>query len=485
MMKKLLMIFSVTLMVIGSTATLKAQNYLTVCGTVVGANGTPVTVHMVDSTTGQQWTTVTDVNGNFCDSVNPTYTQGFLMVYITDCNGNIASQSFTYFPGNQNFTLTFMYCNFLQTNVGLCVTVSNLPLGVPVMVFVQTAPTMIYDTLVFNGPGTVTLCDTLMVNNMGGTVTLQMQDCNGTNTSQTLTYGPGNMNLSSVFDYCPAVQNFVTYCITMNNIPGGLAVPVVMYDSIQGISTTLNFPGMGSYTICDTVWNTGNSGQLYFYFYDCNGAVQANTFSYGPGNYSASYNWDYCPQGGGGCYSYFTTTYDSTSNTFYVTVDSLTMSQAVTYNWNFGDNTTSTLPNPTHQYNSLSLYNVCLTITTANGNVCTYCHNIGFDSLGNVVTKLSSGFNLVVLPQGPTGISQNESSMFEVYPNPVKDILTVKSTSLTAEISVYIYSVNGEKVIEENNTGLLQLNLSQLKQGMYFARIVNGSVIENVKLIKQ
>ncbi len=40
---------------------------------------------------------------------------------------------------------------------------------------------------------------------------------------------------------------------------------------------------------------------------------------------------------------------------------------ATSYKWDFGDSTTSTLPNPTHTYNSLGNFNVQLVVTNANG----------------------------------------------------------------------------------------------------------------------
>ena len=45
----------------------------------------------------------------------------------------------------------------------------------------------------------------------------------------------------------------------------------------------------------------------------------------------------------------------------------------ITYNWNFGDLTTSNLQNPTHTYASPGTYNACLTVinTLSNGDTCT------------------------------------------------------------------------------------------------------------------
>ena len=44
-----------------------------------------------------------------------------------------------------------------------------------------------------------------------------------------------------------------------------------------------------------------------------------------------------------------------------------TVTNAATYQWNFGDGNTSTLPNPNHTYNATGQYTVTLTVTSANG----------------------------------------------------------------------------------------------------------------------
>ncbi|MEM7106304.1 MAG: PKD domain-containing protein [Bacteroidota bacterium] len=45
----------------------------------------------------------------------------------------------------------------------------------------------------------------------------------------------------------------------------------------------------------------------------------------------------------------------------------------VTYAWDFGDNGTSTVANPSHTYNGPGQYTVCLTTTDADGTICSYC----------------------------------------------------------------------------------------------------------------
>ena len=51
-------------------------------------------------------------------------------------------------------------------------------------------------------------------------------------------------------------------------------------------------------------------------------------------------------------------------------------SVVATYLWNFGDNSTSTLANPTHQFAGHGTYNVCLTISTSTGCQSSECKQI-------------------------------------------------------------------------------------------------------------
>lgn len=47
-----------------------------------------------------------------------------------------------------------------------------------------------------------------------------------------------------------------------------------------------------------------------------------------------------------------------------------------TYHWDFGDSNTDTIPNPTHIYDTLGIFNVCLTITDSLGCSATYCDSV-------------------------------------------------------------------------------------------------------------
>jgi len=88
------------------------------------------------------------------------------------------------------------------------------------------------------------------------------------------------------------------------------------------------------------------------------------------------------------CQSYFAYTFSpANNNTVSFTDYSQTSGGTVSYIWNFGDSTSSSLANPTHTYAANGTYTACLTITVANPNgviTCTdtYCKNVTISTSG-------------------------------------------------------------------------------------------------------
>jgi PKD repeat protein len=76
---------------------------------------------------------------------------------------------------------------------------------------------------------------------------------------------------------------------------------------------------------------------------------------------------------------------------------STTTGSIVSWAWDFGDGNTSTQQNPTHAYNSMGNFQVCLTITTSTGCSNTYCTTV---NVGGV--SCSSTLSASVAPAGVT-----------------------------------------------------------------------------------
>ena len=156
------------------------------------------------------------------------------------------------------------------------------------------------------------------------------------------------------------------------------------------------------------------------------------------------------------CTASYTTVYDSTLNLFTITVDSATIATATSYNWDFGDGSTSTLAAPSHVYAVDSLYNVCMEVVYSPGYSCTYCHTIGIDSAGNIIRD--GGFTLNV-HSATTAISENNTNEIAVtiYPNPNTGIFQLIFNSQTqSNTQLSIYNVIGEKVYSRDSKQLNQ-----------------------------
>lgn len=73
---------------------------------------------------------------------------------------------------------------------------------------------------------------------------------------------------------------------------------------------------------------------------------------------------------------------------------------------------------------------------------------------------------------------------FSVYPNPVKDILTIDSDSEATNVAVY--NLLGQQIIAKSLTANQDtVDVSNLEAGTYFVKLDSGNQVKTVKVIKQ
>jgi hypothetical protein len=94
----------------------------------------------------------------------------------------------------------------------------------------------------------------------------------------------------------------------------------------------------------------------------------------------------------------------------------------------------------------------------------------------NTILKVTEGATLT--------IEDSELSKLVIYPNPVKDILTINTPAIITNRIATVFDINGKRILNsklEANT----LDVSQLQSGVYFLRLeANGKSVKR-KFIKQ
>ena len=130
--------------------------------------------------------------------------------------------------------------------------------------------------------------------------------------------------------------------------------------------------------------------------------------------------------------------------------------------WNFGDGTTSTQQNPTHNFATNGSYTVTLTLTVC-GKVYTKTKQITISSLSNDAFDFSE---------------------IQVFPNPATDYVQITNLGYD-EISVW--DINGKniplKVIKDNLFYTIDMN--NIASGIYFIRVTKEGTNESFKIIKK
>ncbi|NNC84798.1 MAG: T9SS type A sorting domain-containing protein [Bacteroidia bacterium] len=462
-----------------STVICVTVNNLPGAGTTV-----PVIVYSAPGTVGDTLLFTGTGTQTLCDTFQLATGTNSFIVSMIDCNGNNVSTVATANPMFPTTNVTLDYCQVL-TPVTVCGTVSGTNgMSVPVIMVDSLSGNLF--TIMTDTSGN--FCDSLLLPSPFGLLLAYIIDCNGVAVYQTAPYSPTGPNYNFSFNYCNTIPTSVVVCVTVDNLPGvNTTVPVIVNANGGGTgSDTLLFMANGSLTICDTIQTT-STGVVLITMTDCNGNTVTQAIQYNPMLPVVNVTLDYCPTTPP-CYAFWTSTYDSLMNTFYITVDSVTLAQAQTFFWDFGDSTFSTLPNPTHQFAANGLYNVCLTINATGGSVgCTYCHTIGITPNGSVITR-TAGFNVVVLPQNTTSIDDDiESLNYSIYPNPVSNMLNVEVADAAKDVHLTVYTTTGIVVQEElfENSSKIRISTSAYKSGLYILKLNSDSGTEFIKFVKQ
>ena len=73
-----------------------------------------------------------------------------------------------------------------------------------------------------------------------------------------------------------------------------------------------------------------------------------------------------------------------------------------------------------------------------------------------------------------------------MYPNLAKNKLTIELNNAQSNIVVKIYTIQGQQVCsKENINTILEINVSNLSNGVYFVNVADNNQIHTKKFIKE
>ncbi len=155
----------------------------------------------------------------------------------------------------------------------------------------------------------------------------------------------------------------------------------------------------------------------------------------------------------------------STSGTAMQFTDSST--GAISWHWNFGDGTTSTLQNPSHTYSTDGTYTVTL-----------YIENelLSWDETTQEVITGSTA-----------GLTDTEIVGFSYFPNPTTDKLELVFNSIQENSFLQLFSATGQLLQEKRvqQTTQAQLSLLKFPKGVYYVRVYSDGKTREFSVIKQ
>jgi hypothetical protein len=187
--------------------------------------------------------------------------------------------------------------------------------------------------------------------------------------------------------------------------------------------------------------------------------------------------------------SQFSVVPDSVIAGNYSAYNNSTGTGTLSYLWDFGDGTNSTLQYPSHQYAVPGQYVVCLTTSATSGTATCSSFYCDSSSVQRVATGfLMSQFN-VIPPSIITSIKQQQKDLqLNAFPNPIADELTIEVNSLEAiALNYTLVDALGRSILSGMlDQSSLTINTTQLSKGFYTLHITNknGASCKDIKLAK-
>ena len=193
----------------------------------------------------------------------------------------------------------------------------------------------------------------------------------------------------------------------------------------------------------------------------------------------------------GDCQAFFYPGFDSTA--LAVQFYDLSIPQPEYWNWDFGDGNTSVEQDPYHIYQEPGIYMVSL-VTGSDSCSSEFAMEIELfeNSEKSKGTSYSGIIRRAFAVHANKALSINEEeeefiqSNYLIYPNPVTDILNISFNRHVKEAKISIMNISGQtiKSFKKINTAKFEMSTSNMKSGIYFARISADGKITTLKFIK-
>ena len=125
-------------------------------------------------------------------------------------------------------------------------------------------------------------------------------------------------------------------------------------------------------------------------------------------------------------------------------------------------------------------YQICLTITDANGCVDTHCNSYYLTKTGQTIVQLE------VRPPNTSSVEELDLAEYiQVYPNPARNELNVNYSFNNEVAELRIYNNIGQLVNQQQlNFGNNTLQLNNLSNGIFFVEITTREGVFRKKIVK-
>ena len=156
------------------------------------------------------------------------------------------------------------------------------------------------------------------------------------------------------------------------------------------------------------------------------------------------------------------------------------------YFWTFGDGNESDEPNPTHVYDEVGNYEVCLTVTLMDGNMlectATYCDTLMIDMDGLVRQQMI--LNILFPGQTVNAVAEHEMAL-EVHPNPAADVVRIRVEGGIE--SAVVRTMDGRLVGRWASHGsqVLELSSAAWPTGSYMVVVKTATGVQRSRLLVQ